>query len=82
MGIRIAENFEEKKYADLEKLKPGDTFENDEDLLFLVINNVWDDEDDDDEKCKWTAVDLSTGKTSSIEDDKRIRLVDLVVSKE
>ena len=83
MGIRVVEVEEEKKWADVDKLKLGDTFEDSEDNLFLVTNNVWDDEDDDyDEKCKWSAVNLSTGKMSAIEDDERVCLVNLVVSKE
>ncbi len=77
MGIRVVEVEEKEKWADVDKLKPGDTFEDDEGDPFLVTNVG-----NEDEGMKWLVVKLETGKTSAVEDDERILLTSLILTKE
>ncbi len=80
MGIKSVEKKEQEvEYANLNKLKPGDTFEQPENLgnFFLVTNSKNDDED-----MLWEAIELATGIITLIEDDDNIILVALIVAKE
>lgn len=81
MGIEIV-GASKKESADVDKLKPGDTFEDQADNLFLVTDiKVSDIQKTDEGDFPYFVINLTTGKAERVEVDELIDLVDLAVSK-
>lgn len=73
MGIKIAES-SDHELANLNTLTPGDTFETEENDLYLVTNNR-----NEDEEMQWDVVKLVSGEITSMEDIEVVRLANLTV---